>query len=72
MSDNDDIQLISDPYADWDIERTSLPALKNAIAELRGEGDDDTASQVEQWLADPLMMAQFVGSAFLHALQVGG
>jgi len=32
MSDNNDIQLISDPYADWNIERTSLPALKNAIA----------------------------------------
>jgi len=58
-------QLI-DPFAEWELERSSLPELRQFIADVWAK-DEDAAKQISGFVADPIEIGQFVETIFRHA-----
>jgi Protein of unknown function (DUF3987) len=57
---------IIDPYKEFQIERTSLAALKEIITELRRE-KHEAAGTIAEFLADPLQLEAFIETIFRYA-----
>jgi hypothetical protein len=64
---SNDFSCQVDPLLQLGLDRSSLDLLRKIIAEIKGRNGNDTAYEVTRWLADPIILSQFINTIFLNA-----
>jgi hypothetical protein len=64
---SNDFSCQVDPLLQLGLNRSSLDLLRKIIAEIKTRNGNDAAYEVTRWLADPMILSQFINTIFLNA-----